>query len=105
MGAWGTGTFENDVACDFAADIAESGDPASLEKTLDRVLAVQGDYLEVPDAEQALAATTGATIRCRAGWHGCARQGRHNIEEFIAQFGQVCLTLVYRTPERKLDES
>ena len=29
----------------------------------------------------------------------------HNVEEFIAQFWQVCLTLVYRTLQRKLDES
>ena len=34
-----------------------------------------------------------------------ARVGCHNVEEFIAQFWQVCLTLVYRTLQRKLDES
>ena len=31
-----------------------------------------------------------------------ARFGCHNVEEFIAQFWQACLTLVYRTLQRKL---
>src|SRR5437762_4290319 len=56
MGAWGSGIFENDTACDFAADVAESTGPALLEKALDRVIAVGGDYLEAPDAVEALAA-------------------------------------------------
>jgi hypothetical protein len=56
MGAWGPGVFENDIACDFAAGIAVSGDLAFLERTLDRVLAVHGGYLEAPEANEALVA-------------------------------------------------
>jgi hypothetical protein len=56
MGAWGPGIFENDTACDFAADIAKGSDLTLLEQTLNRVLAVQGGYLEAPDAAEALAA-------------------------------------------------
>lgn len=56
MGAWGTGTFENDTACDFAADVADSRDLTKIVSALDRVLASGPSYLEAPDAEEALAA-------------------------------------------------
>lgn len=56
MGAWGTGVFENDTACDFAGAVATSRDLAALEATFDRVLGAGDDYLEAPDAEEALAA-------------------------------------------------
>ena len=56
MGTWGIGVFENDTACDFAGDVAEGGDVASLETALDHVLAIGGGYLEASDAAEALAA-------------------------------------------------
>jgi hypothetical protein len=56
VGAWGTGIFENDTACDFAENVAKSKDLKALEQALDRVLASEGDYLEAPDAEEGLAA-------------------------------------------------
>ena len=56
MGAWGKGTFENDTACDFAANVAEENGLVVLEQALDRVLASQTNYLEAPDAEEGLAA-------------------------------------------------
>jgi len=56
MGAWGHGIFDNDDACDYAAAIAESNDLSIIEKTLDRVLETGPEYLEAPDASEALAA-------------------------------------------------
>jgi hypothetical protein len=56
MGAWGSGVFENDTACDFAASVAKGDDLAVLERALDRVLASKGNYLEAPDAAEGLAA-------------------------------------------------
>jgi hypothetical protein len=56
MGAWGKGTFENDTACDFAANVAEENGLVVLEQALDRVLASETNYLEAPDAEEGLAA-------------------------------------------------
>ena len=53
MGTWGIGVFENDTACDFAGDVAEGGDVASLETALDHVLAIGGGYLEASDAAEA----------------------------------------------------
>ena len=55
MGAWGIGTFENDTACDFAAEVAEESGLVVLEQALDRVLA-STNYLEARDAEEGLAA-------------------------------------------------
>lgn len=54
MGCWGTGTFENDDAMDWAFDLSEC---FGLDQ-VDRVLrpARDGDYLEAPDACEALAA-------------------------------------------------
>ena len=56
MGAWGPGVFENDTACDFASTVADGGGIPALTQALDRVLSVEGDYLEAPDAEEGLAA-------------------------------------------------
>lgn len=36
MGAWGTGVFEDDFACDFICEIADSG--SSAKKVIKRVL-------------------------------------------------------------------
>src|SRR5262249_16139987 len=38
MGAWGAGTFENDTACDLAAEIADSRGLAKMVSELDRAL-------------------------------------------------------------------
>jgi hypothetical protein len=56
MGAWGSGVFENDTACDFAAAVSDGGNVALVEQALDRVLACGSNYLEAPDAEECLAA-------------------------------------------------
>ena len=47
-------TFENDTACDFAAEIAESSDFLSIHAALNRVLTPGSAYLEAPDAEKLL---------------------------------------------------
>ena len=56
MGAWGVGTFENDDACDYAAEIANSSNLSKIEATLDQVLKTGDSYLEAPEASEALAA-------------------------------------------------
>jgi len=56
VGAWGSGIFENDTACDFAAAVAEGGGVEALTRALDRVLSSEGDYLGTSDAEKGLAA-------------------------------------------------
>ena len=56
MGAWSHDIFGNDDACDWAAMLLESNSIAFVDKTLDRVLEVDGQYLESPDAALGLAA-------------------------------------------------
>jgi Domain of unknown function (DUF4259) len=56
VGAWGSGVFENDIACDFVSAVAEGGGVPALTRALDRVLSSEGDYLEAPDAAEGLAA-------------------------------------------------
>lgn len=56
MGAWGAGIFDNDTACDFAAEVVASRDLSMLEGTFDRILTAGSGDVEAPDAEEALAA-------------------------------------------------
>jgi hypothetical protein len=56
MGAWGTGVFDNDTACDWAYSLEESDDLSVVEAAVDKVLATGSGYLEAPDAEEGLAA-------------------------------------------------
>ena len=56
MGAWGSGIFENDTACDFAAAVLDGGGISLVEQALDRVLACGSNDLEAPEAEECLAA-------------------------------------------------
>lgn len=55
MGAWGLGSFDNDDAADFLADVTESGDLSLVREVLDNVL-TSTEYVEAPDASQAIAA-------------------------------------------------
>lgn len=56
MGAWGTGVFDNDTACDWAFSLEGSNDLSVVEATLEKVLATGSEYLEAPDSEEGLAA-------------------------------------------------
>ncbi len=56
MGAWGHGSFENDDAADFIADLVEMNDPSLIDEALQRVLDARADYVVAPDASCALAA-------------------------------------------------
>ena len=38
MGAWGAGSFENDAACDWLAQLVDEGKPYGVLEALDRVL-------------------------------------------------------------------
>jgi hypothetical protein len=56
MGTWGAGTLENDTAVDWLYGLGEVPDFSLIDGTLDRALAVGDDYLEAPEAEEAIAA-------------------------------------------------
>jgi hypothetical protein len=56
MGAWSTDVFGNDTACDWAYGLEGTQDLSLVESALEVVLAAGDDYLEAPEAEEALAA-------------------------------------------------
>ena len=56
MGAWGTGSFENDDAMDWVADLEGSDDLAIVVETLSRVADAGDDYVETPEGAAAVAA-------------------------------------------------
>jgi hypothetical protein len=56
MGAWGAGTFDNDTACDWVADLEQALDLSAVVGALNAVVAVGDDYLELDPACEALAA-------------------------------------------------
>lgn len=55
MGAWSHEPFGNDEACDWGYGLEEVEDLSLVNEALDRVLAVE-DYLEAPEASEAVAA-------------------------------------------------
>ncbi|MGB5214845.1 MAG: DUF4259 domain-containing protein [Anderseniella sp.] len=56
MGAWGSGSFENDDAADWVYQFDDSG-VAAVETTLRKVYELtDDDYLEAPEASEAVAA-------------------------------------------------
>jgi hypothetical protein len=56
MGAWDATIFGNDDACDWAYGLEGVADFSLIEQTLQTVLNVGTEYLDVPEAEEALAA-------------------------------------------------
>ena len=70
MGAWSYESFGNDDACDWAAELVESDDFSPVEAALDRVLKVENEYLESPEASQAIAAVE-VIARLQGNWGLC----------------------------------
>jgi Domain of unknown function (DUF4259) len=65
MGAWGTGSFANDTANDWAADFVEVGDLSFVRKVLEKVAATTAEeYLQ-------------ERISCHDGGFPQTRTGRH----------------------------
>jgi hypothetical protein len=56
MGAWATGNFDNDTACDWAYDLEDTEDLTLVSQTLARVTETGEEYLDADVASEALAA-------------------------------------------------
>ena len=54
MGAWGTGNFDNDTACDWAGELKESSGLILIEKNIDSVF--EDDYVDSDVGCEGLAA-------------------------------------------------
>ena len=56
MGAWGKGTFDNDIALDWAGCLNDREDLTLIRETIAQVLSIGSGYLELELACEALAA-------------------------------------------------
>lgn len=56
MGAWSKDSFGNDTACDWAYGLEEVSDLSLVRDSIQRVVNSGDEYLEAPDAEEAIAA-------------------------------------------------
>jgi Domain of unknown function (DUF4259) len=67
MGTWAIDAFGNDTANDWAYELIECKDLSLIEETLSKVLDESDDYLEAPDAEEAIAAIE-VLARLQGNW-------------------------------------
>jgi hypothetical protein len=113
MGTWDTGSFDNDAASDYVAEIIDGSDLTTLEATCDRILSAGDNDVEAPDAQEALAA---AEIIARlAGHSGRATEFDEDIDEWIkrsklsspdiglVEKGRRCVTRILREPSELLE--
>ncbi|BCX50216.1 conserved hypothetical protein [Haloferula helveola] len=56
MGSWDTTSFGNDAACDWLAELLDSGSMAMIDDALDSVLSSGDEPIESPAGEEAVAA-------------------------------------------------
>lgn len=85
MGAWSHESFGNDTACDWAGDLQEGDDLAPVEAALDAVLEVGDDYLESPEACEAIAAAeVVARLQGRFGVRDAYSEG---LDEWVGRIG------------------
>lgn len=57
MGSWDATSFGNDTANDWVYDLEESDDLSFIDASLQKILDAGDDYIEAPEAEEAVAAS------------------------------------------------
>ncbi|TMN19455.1 DUF4259 domain-containing protein [Pseudoxanthomonas sp. X-1] len=82
VGTWGNGSFENDDAADFMADLTEVADLSLVSDALATVLAAE-DYLEAPEACLGIAAAE--VVAAAAGRPTAAAQEEEELTEWLAR--------------------
>lgn len=81
MGAWDSGTFDNDAACDWAGDLQKVNDLSLVVKTLAIVHDIGEDYLDADSASQALGACE-VIARLRGNW-GQQNPYTQNVDKWV----------------------
>jgi septation ring formation regulator EzrA len=83
MGAWDTDPFGNDTACDWASALEESEDFDLIEETLAKIEAAGDEYIEAPDAEEAIAAAD--TVARLKGKAYVKNSHTEAVDEWVAE--------------------
>ena len=81
MGAWGSGSFENDTASDWAFGLEGVNDTSLIESTLEKVIGVGAEYLQAPDAEEGLAAAE--TVARMKGQRGARNSYTEPMDRWV----------------------
>lgn len=82
MGAWDHTTFGNDDACDWGGDLSEHEDLSFVHETLDKVIQTGQEYLEAPDASNAIAAAE--VVARLQGNYGIRNAYTELVDEWVA---------------------
>jgi len=82
MGAWDHTSFGNDDACDWGGDLRSHNDLSFVEATLDAVLDAGEEYLEAPEASEAIAAAE--VIARLQGRSGTRDAYTESVDEWVA---------------------
>lgn len=101
MGAWSCEVFGNDDACDWIAQLEEHSDLGFIESTFDALLAVGDEYLEAPEACEAIAA---AEVVARLQGHpGKKDSGSEDADAWVERVGLQPSPVLIDKARRALD--
>jgi len=81
MGAWGTGAFDNDAACDWSNDLVDAGDLSYVQNTLSSAQEVDDDELDADLGAEALAACE--VIARLQGRGGRKNPNTENVDQWV----------------------
>ena len=81
MGAWGTGNFDNDTACDWAWELEESSDLSVIERAVEAVL--ETEFVDADIASEALAAID--TIARLKGAGGVKNSSTETVDAWVSR--------------------
>jgi hypothetical protein len=112
MGAWGVGIFENDAACDWAADLVGGEDLSAVAETLRLILETSDDYLDADLASQGLAACE-VIARLKGNW-GTRDAYTEKLDEwvtarravpatYLVEQARAAITRVLKSPSELLE--
>ena len=83
MGTWAADPFGNDTACDWKYGIEETDDLSVIQRSITRVLEIGDEYLEAPEAEEAIAAAD--TLARLRGQFYVRNAYTESLDEWVAK--------------------
>jgi hypothetical protein len=81
MGSWGTGTFDNDTACDWAYGLERTQDLSLVREAIEKILAQGRARIDASRAEEALAACE-VIARLEGNW-GTRNSYSRNVDVWV----------------------
>ena len=100
MGAWGVLAFDNDDANDWAYDLEGADDLALVESAFDTIEQTD-DYLEAPDASNALAACE--VLARLNGKSGYKNSSTEKVDEWVAAHPQTPSPALLKRADAAID--